>query len=83
MVNAVTGFLTSDGHFFQTEKEARQYEATMRMKKVLADNDMSEDILSFLENHKLSIMDYLNPQVAKETDNERRDLLHAPKPKRV
>jgi len=85
MVKEVKGYLTSDGHFCETAQEAWKMEALTKMKKVLADSDMSEDILSWLDENKSAIMAYLNPQVERkmEIPNEGRHVLNATKLKRV
>ena len=84
MVKQVSGYLTSDGLFCETKEAAAKHESLTRMRKVLADSDMSEDILSWLDENRLAILDYLDPTVGKEeASNERRNIQHIQKPRRV
>ena len=61
MPTAVKGYLTTDGMFFTTLREAAQYESTTKMRTILANAGMSEDILDFINENRTSIMEYLNP----------------------
>jgi hypothetical protein len=86
---AVKGYLTTDGMFFTTLREAAQYESTTKMRTILANAGMSEDILDFINENRTSIMEYLNPprnevneQLETQTNNAQVRVPHKANPAR-
>ncbi|MCI0557504.1 MAG: hypothetical protein MN733_03335 [Nitrososphaera sp.] len=80
MVEEVKGYLSSDGTFFKTPREAFKYEAEQALKSVLAQDEMSEDIIEWIARRKAHVTDYLKALETPGTPHERRSILNTKKP---
>lgn len=62
MVEKVEGYMTNDHTFFKTEREAKIYEARVALEAALREDDMSFDVIEWINRRRAQILEYLNAE---------------------
>ena len=75
-IRSVSGFVTDDGSFFESKEEALLHDAEFKLNQILTQDNMSEDIIEWLNNRYTHVLAYLRAY-EKALPNAKRKVPHS------